>query len=262
MDLTSPEQPQKRTILLTGGAKRLGKAMSLKLASLGYTLIVHYNHSFQEAALLLEEIGTLGGKGFHYQADLSDLAAVEKMIPELVDAHGPLWGMVHNAAHFEPDRIDTLQQEELHTHFSVNLYAPLILAQHFSRQFQAHYHAHAALGETGSIIHMLDYCVHRLPRGFLSYTLSKTALWTATKQLAVALAPHIRVNAIAPGFVLSHPRLSDQKFEMLAESNLFQKRITLAQVADMVAFLLQAPAITGQLFTLDNGRHLMPVEYC
>jgi NAD(P)-dependent dehydrogenase (short-subunit alcohol dehydrogenase family) len=249
-----------RTVLITGAAKRIGRAMAIKLAMLGYRVGIHYHHSSQDAALLTEEVHELGGFAFSVQADLSDPEQVSALIPGVVAEHGAIWGLIHNASHFEPDSIQTLTYDSFRMHMDVNLFAPLLLSQHFAKQFQDHYLAANVPTGAGNIIHMLDYSVQRLPRGFMSYVLSKTGLWTATSQLATSLAPYIRVNAIAPGFVMPHSRQAEGKFDRLADENLLGKRVTPAHIADIAAFLLEAHAITGQMITMDGGRSLMPQE--
>ncbi len=162
---------------------------------------------------------------------------------------GPVTCLINNASHFEDDRLQTLNEESWRTHMAVNLQAPVFLSQAFAAQL--------AVGEEGNIINILDQRVLRPNPLFFSYTLSKSALFTATKTMAQALAPRIRVNAIGPGPALASIYQSDEEFEREANSTLLERGTTPEEIAEAVMFILRARAMTGQMIALDGGQHLL-----
>lgn len=234
--------------LITGSAKRIGRAIALGLASEGWGIAVHYGGSPEDATATVKEITDAGGRAVAFQADLAEMGALNPLVTSASDTLGPLTALVNNASLFADDDLETLTPESWATHMDTNLRAPLFLAQAFAQQLPA---------ETqGNIINMIDQRVWRLTPRFLSYTSSKAGLWTLTQTLAQALAPKIRVNGIGPGPTLSNDRQSDLDFQAQAQATLLQRQITPEEICAAVRFILAAPALTGQMIALDSGQHL------
>jgi NAD(P)-dependent dehydrogenase (short-subunit alcohol dehydrogenase family) len=234
--------------LVTGAAKRIGRAIALDLAKHGWSVAVHYNSSAGEAAELVAEIAEGGGRAVALKADLAREAEVETLVPRAVEALGPLTCLVNNASLFEMDKIDTVTLASWDAHLETNLRAPLVLSQAFARQLPAE--------AEGNIVNMLDERVWKPTPYFLSYTVSKMGLWTLTRTLALALAPRIRVNGIGPGPTLPSPRQTAEQFAQQSATVPLGHGTTPAEICDAVRFILGAPAMTGQMIALDGGQHL------
>lgn len=234
--------------LVTGGAQRIGRRIVERLAGEGYAVAIHCRRSTDEAEAIATEIRKQGGRAAIVQADLADGRAVEGIVPEAVKALGPLTLLVNNASEFEPDEVETLSQERWDRHFAVNLRAPAFLARDFARQLPA--------GRQGSIVNIVDQRVWKLTPQFFSYTLTKAALFTATRTMAQALAPRIRVNAIGPGPTLSNVRQGDEDFAKQSEAVLLGRGGSPDEIADAVLYLAKAASVTGQMIAVDGGQHL------
>jgi|SRR5690242_16017610 NAD(P)-dependent dehydrogenase (short-subunit alcohol dehydrogenase family) len=236
-----------RSALITGGGRRIGAAVALTLVRAGYSVTLHANNSREDAERLAQTIVGSGGRARVVLADLSDLDAVRGVIPAAA-AFGPLTLLVNNAGEFEPDDIETLSPARFRRAFAVNLEAPLFLAQAFAGQ--------APAGLDASIVNILDQRVLKPNPRFFSYTLSKSALFTATTTLAQALAPRIRVNAVAPGPTLPSPRQTDQQFASQAQSLPLQRGPLPEDIAEAVLYFAEARAVTGVTMPVDGGQHL------
>jgi NAD(P)-dependent dehydrogenase (short-subunit alcohol dehydrogenase family) len=234
-----------RVALITGGGRRIGRAIALALARAGYAVVLHANRSRADAETLAGEIIGAGGSAAVVLADLAQHDAVVGLVPSAA-AFGPLTLLVNNAGAFEPDEIETLQREDFERTIAVNLTAPLFLAQAFARQAPA----------GSSIINVLDQRVFKPTPRFLSYTLSKRALHAATATLAQALAPNLRVNAVAPGPTLPSPRQTEAQFAEQAASLPLQKGPSPDDIAAAVLYLAQAESVTGVTIAVDGGQHL------
>jgi NAD(P)-dependent dehydrogenase (short-subunit alcohol dehydrogenase family) len=243
-----PEMQNHATALVTGAALRLGRAIALDLATLGWRIGVHYQTSNTEAESLVEEIDRLGSKALALPADLTSEAQLRGLVQSCAEELGPPTCLINNAARFEWDSIDTLDWAGWQAELDVNLRAPIFLIQEFAR----------TLPEDGSgcVINMIDQRVWRLTPEFFSYTIAKSALWTATRTLAQALAPRIRVNAIGPGPVLPSLRQSQEDFERECRAAPLGRAATVEEVCRAVRFLLDSPSVTGQMIALDSGQHL------
>ena len=243
-----PEMQNHATALVTGAALRLGRAIALDLAKLGWRIGVHYQTSSTEAESLVEEIERLGSKALALPADLTSEAQLRGLVQSCAEELGPPTCLINNAARFEWDSIDTLDWAGWQAELDVNLRAPIFLIQEFAR----------TLPEDGSgcVINMIDQRVWRLTPEFFSYTIAKSALWTATRTLAQALAPRIRVNAIGPGPVLPSLRQSQEDFERECRAAPLGRAATVEEVCRAVRFLLDSPSVTGQMIALDSGQHL------
>jgi NAD(P)-dependent dehydrogenase (short-subunit alcohol dehydrogenase family) len=233
---------------VTGAGRRLGRAIALDLAERGWSVGVHYHASAAEALAVVAEIEAKGGKAAAFAADLARMGAPEPLIESCAATLGPITCLINSAACYERDDIQTLDRDSWQAHLDVNLRAPIFLAQAVARRLPK--------GASGNIVNLIDQKVLRLDPEFFSYTVAKSALWTATKMLAQALAPDIRVNAIAPGPVLPSLKQSEEEFARECRSTLLGHGVGPEEVTAAVRFLLETPAITGQMIALDSGQHL------
>lgn len=235
-------------VLITGAAKRIGRAMALGLAADGMTVAVHYNASGDAATKLADTINADGGKAFTVKADLSNEADTQTLIARATDIAGPLTCLINNASLFEEDNVETADQASWDAHMRINLRAPFILTQAFA--------ASRSVASQGNVINIIDQRVSNLTPHFVSYTLSKAGLWTLTQTMAMALAPDIRVNAIAPGPVLPSARQSEEAFAKQCVSLPLGVGVNTDEIVNAVRYILGAPSMTAQMITLDGGQHL------
>ena len=235
--------------LITGGAVRIGKAIALGLSKCGHAIAIQYNRSRDEAVDLAGSINQMGGNAACFQASLSKHEEIEPLIRQIHEAMGPLTCLINNASHFADDRLQALSPESWREHMAVNLEAPVFLAQSFAAQLPD--------GENVNIINIIDQRVLRPNPHFFSYTLSKSALWAATRTMAQALAPRIRVNAIGPGPALGSVYQSQADFEQECRAMPLGHGTTPEEIADAVLFVLRAHSMTGQIIALDGGQHLL-----
>ncbi|MCC7429010.1 MAG: SDR family oxidoreductase [Alphaproteobacteria bacterium] len=243
----SPALP--RTALVTGGAKRLGRAITLALAQAGFAVAIHYHRSAAEAAALAEEARRLGVKAGTRGADLAREEEVAPLLPRAAGLlGGPIGVLVNNASTFERDTVHDATRASWDLRIEPNLRAPFVLAQAFARDLPD--------GAEGVILNLLDQRVWSVTPYFVSYTVSKVGLWALTQQLALALAPRIRVNAIGPGPALPSARQSDAQFARQCASTPLQRGTSPEEVARALLAILALPAMTGQMIALDGGQHL------
>ena len=239
---------EKGTALVTGGARRIGRAIVEDLAAHGFAIAIHCRHSVGDAVELAAGINDRGGRAAVVTADLADLAAA-RALPELAAAAlGPLTLLVNNASIFEADGIGDLDAERFQRQLAVNLTAPVILADAFAAQLPP--------GRDGLVVNMVDQRAWKTTPHFLSYQLSKSGLLTATRTLAQALAPRIRVNAIGPGPTLPSPRQDPAEFQKQAEAILLRHGPELGEFGRTIRYLCETRSITGQMIALDGGQHL------
>jgi NAD(P)-dependent dehydrogenase (short-subunit alcohol dehydrogenase family) len=230
-------------VLITGGAKRLGAAMARAIAAAGYTVVIHANHSVDEAARLAAELN-----GSFVLGDLSRPESAGEIIAEAAQKAGPLFGLINNASRFEFDSPASVSAESIAAHIAPNLIAPMLLTKHFAERLTL---------ERGVVINILDQKLSNLNPDFFSYTLTKAALAAGTEMFAMALAPRIRVCGIAPGLTMKAPRQSERKFEAAWRANPLQRGSAPEDIARAALFILQTPAMTGTVITVDGGEHLM-----
>jgi NAD(P)-dependent dehydrogenase (short-subunit alcohol dehydrogenase family) len=235
-------------VLITGAAKRLGRAIALKLAGAGYDVAIHYRSSKADADSLAAEVKALGRRAALVDGELSKEIEVATIVPRAAAALGPLTALVNSASVFEDDRIETVTRASWDRHIDTNLRAPLVLSQAFAKQLPAE--------ARGGIVNIVDQQVLNLTPQFLSYTVSKAGLWTLTQTLAQALAPRIRVNAVAPGPSLKAERQSQANFDAHVKATLLQRPSEPEDIAGAVHYLMSAPAVTGQMIVVDSGQHL------
>jgi len=236
-----------RAALVTGAARRIGRAIALELSAAGYAVALHAQKSLGEAEALRDEIVKRGGRASVVRADLSD-HAVGKLIAAAAGAVGPLTLLVNNAATFEPDAIGALDAARFDKQFAVNLRAPLFLAEAFAKQ--------APKGADASVVNILDQRVFKLTPHFVSYTLTKSALHAATRMLAQALAPDVRVNAVAPGPTVASARQKPEDFEKQASAVPLGRGPDAEEIAAAVVYLARARSVTGVTLAVDGGQHL------
>jgi len=237
-------------VLITGAAKRLGRAIALKLAETGFDVAIHYRSSKPEAESLAAEIKNLGRRAALVDGELSKESEVVTIVPRASAALGGLTALVNSASVFEDDRIENATRASWDKHIETNLRAPLVLSQAFAKQLPA--------DKEGAIVNIVDQVVLNLAPQLLSYTVSKAALWTLTQTLAQALAPRIRVNAVAPGPSLKAAKQTQANFDrQVAHDTLLKRPSSPEDIAEAVHYLLSARAVTGEMIAVDSGQHLV-----
>lgn len=232
--------------LVTGGGKRIGKAICLELARAGFDIVVHYRGSRDAAEAVADEVRALGRRSATVSGDLSREDQVRGIVPAAVAAIGPLAVLVNNASVFEDDRVGDLSRESWDAHIETNLRAPVVLSEAFAAQAV----------EGSSIVNLLDQRVLKPDPRFFSYALSRNGLWWATRTMAQALAPRIRVNGVGPGPTLPSIHQSAEDFAAEAAAVPLQKAGSPEAVAAAVRWLVEADLVTGQMIAVDGGQHL------
>ncbi len=232
-------------ILITGAGARLGKALALRFAREGHDIALHYNTSDTGAYQVASAIEAMGRKATLHQADLSDSKACTALIAQAHDAFPNLTGLINSASVFERDTLDTMDVDFLRNQMSINAEAPLFLGQAFWQ----------TIDTSGWIINLLDAKVFQTTPEFFSYTLSKLALVQVTEMLAMACAPKVRVNGIAPGLVLRSGNQTDADFERVHDLNPLKHGPTEQEICDMALTLARSNATSGQIIAVDGGRH-------
>jgi NAD(P)-dependent dehydrogenase (short-subunit alcohol dehydrogenase family) len=237
-----------RAALVTGGARRLGRAIALALAEAGFAVAVHYRESRAEAEATAEAIRARGVGATLIRADLAVEAEVLRMLPAARKALGPLGVLVNNASVFERDEWHDATRASWDRHIEANLRAPFVLMQNFA-------HALPEAAE-GVVVNMIDQRVWSLTPHFVSYTVAKAGLWALTQSMALALAPRIRVNGLGPGPTLPSPRQNEAAFARQAATVPLRRPATPEEISAATVALLALPSVTGQMIALDGGQHL------
>lgn len=238
----------KGVALITGAADRIGAAIASALANDGYKTIIHYNSSGTKADALSAQINAAGGTAATASANLLVRGDRDTLIERASQLFGPIDILINNASIFQPDSIEELSAELWQKHFSIHAETPVFLASAFAKQLGE--------GRHGNIINMIDQRVWALKPTFFSYTLSKSALWTATQTMAQSLAPHVRVNAIGPGPTIKNIHQNQSDFEQEITALPLKVGPQLEEICNAVRFILSAPSMTGQMVALDGGEHL------
>ncbi len=236
--------------LITGAGRRLGQAMATSLGARGFKVAIHYRSSKEGAQQTLDAVRQAGGDGAIVQADLqseADLASLVQTSSNLLA--GPLGLLVNNASAFEEDMLQSHSFESWDKHMAINLRAPIALSQAFAAQIDK--------DAKGLIVNLVDQRVWKLNPTFFSYTLSKSALWTATQTMAQALAPNIRVNGIGPGPTLQNERQSAEDFQQQVDATLTGEGSSPEEICKALLYFLDAEAVTGQMLAVDGGQHLV-----
>ena len=237
-----------RAALVTGGARRLGRAIALALAEAGFDVAVQYRDSLDQAAATAEEIRGFGRRACTLHADLSDEPQVVSLVERAAGQLGPVGVLVNNASHFARDEWHDATKQGWDAHLAPNLRAPFVLSQDLARSLPR--------DAQGAILNLIDQRVWALTPHFVSYTVSKAALWSLTQSLALALAPRIRVNAIGPGPALASARQTPEQFARQCASVPLGHGTSPEEIAQAAIALLSLPSVTGQMLALDGGQHL------
>ena len=239
--------------LVTGGARRLGRAIALRLAREGCDIALHYRSSEEEAHETASDIRLLGRRAELFCFDLSE----ENELQTAYGTIGARFGrapniLINSASIFEWDDLSSVSGTSLQRHFETNLFAPVLLTRLLA--------SHAAPDARGAVINLLDQKLFNPNRDHLAYTLSKYALQGFTTLMARELAPRFRVCAIAPGLTLPGPGSAGERFDTLHDQTPLKRGARAEDIADAAAFLLRSEAITGQTLIVDGGSHLSPSE--
>jgi NAD(P)-dependent dehydrogenase (short-subunit alcohol dehydrogenase family) len=233
--------------LVTGAARRIGRSLALAAAEAGYDLAIHHRSHPQEADSLAAEAAAFGANSLTLTGDLADPVTASALL-DAAGRLGPVTLLVNNASLFEDDSLGSLNANGLNAHMAVNLTAPVLLSQAFAMRLPT--------GMGGLIINVLDQRVLRPNPQFFSYSLSKAALWAATKTMAQALSPHIRVNGIGPGPTLPSVHQVPGEFEAEVAGTPLARAVDPAEIAAALRYLIDALSVTGQMIAVDAGQHL------
>lgn len=248
--MTNQRPLDERIALVTGGAKRLGRATCLALADAGAAVIVHYNHSGEAALELVDRIRQSGGEAWTLQGDLRNTRRCTEMLAEAARLAGGLDILVNNASIFPAERITETRPDELEHCIAVHATAPLLLSRGLATHCQR-----------GHIINVLDAKIHEYDDAHASYHLSKRMLLTLTRMLALELAPAIAVNAVAPGLVLPPEGKNESYLDALADTNPMHTHGSEADITQAMLYLLTSRFVTGQVMYVDGGRHMKGHTY-
>lgn len=235
-----------KTALVTGGAKRIGAAIVKDLAANGFNVAVHSASSNDAAESLCEIALQQGVKACSVSGDLTDAKSTRRVFANAASALGTIDLLINNASIFLNDSAEEFDGQTWNNHFAIHLKAPAILSAEMVKQ---------NLGD-GLIVNIIDQRVKRLNPNFFSYTLSKSALWTATQTMAQSFAPRVRVNAIGPGPTLPNERQLQEDFDKQVKGIPLQAAPALEDFGRTIRYLYDTPAITGQMIALDGGQHL------
>jgi len=249
MPSSNPRPAQPRVVLVTGAARRLGRAIAIELARAGHDIALHYRHSADEAQASAAYVRALGVRAECFQADLTDETACRALLPAVAARMGRIDAVVNNASHFEYDDAASFSFAAMDTHWRANTAPAIVLAQALAAHLQG-------CSETGCVVNLLDQKLWNPNPDYLSYTLSKAALEAATTMLAMALAPRVRVCGVAPGITLLSGPMDDAEFERAHRLTPLQRSSTPEDIARSVRFLIESPAITGTTLLVDGGQHL------
>lgn len=236
--------------LLITGVRRLGAEIAKEAAARGWSVLLHYGSGGAEPEQVAANIHAKGGEAKTIQCDFADTAAVSALIPQCVKlADAPIVGLVNCAAIFKHDDAATFTPEALSHHFAINATAPMLLTQALAAQSGA---------PQRSVVNLLDYKLATPYQDHFSYTISKFALAGATEMFARALAPNVRVNAVAPAYALPSPGQPRQSFEQQHDKTPLGYGVTPNDVVASVLYLLDASAVTGQVIYVDAGQRFLP----
>jgi NAD(P)-dependent dehydrogenase (short-subunit alcohol dehydrogenase family) len=236
--------------LITGGARRIGRALVGAAAEAGYDVAIHVRAMDDEAEAAAAEVRAKGRKSTIIACDLRKESATVALVGEAETELGPVTLLVNSASVFEEDAFSDMNRASWDAHVETNLRAPLVLAQVFARRLPA--------DREGLIVNLIDQRVLNPTPDFFSYSLSKAALWDATRLMAQALAPRVRVNGIGPGPTLPSIHQDQTDFDAEVARTLMQRPATPGEIAGALRFLIESPSVTGQMIAIDAGQHLAP----
>jgi len=241
-----------RCVLVTGGARRIGRTIALAFAQRGWDVAIHYGRSRRDAQATARQIEATGRRAVLLQADLADERAAAALVPQAIEALGRLDCLVNNASRFEADAAQDCSFASLERHYRTNTAAPVILARELARRVPK--------GAQACVVNLLDQKLFNPNPDFFAYTLSKSALHAATTLLAQALAPRVRVVGVAPGITLTSGEQSEAGFAQAHTRTPLGRSSTPEDVAAAVLFAAESRAITGSTILVDGGQHLVPSE--
>jgi NAD(P)-dependent dehydrogenase (short-subunit alcohol dehydrogenase family) len=250
--MTAKDNSGPRVALVTGAGRRLGRAIALGMAQAGWDVAVHYRASEAEARAVVAEIVAMGRRAVALHCELADEAAVRELVPRAVAGLGALRCVVNSASLFDYDSAQDFSMAKLDAHMRANVAAPLLLAQAL--------HAATPDGQQAAVINLLDQKLYNLNPDFLSYTLSKAALHTATTMLAQQLAPKLRVVGIAPGITMVSGDQTEAGFANAHQQTPLGRSSTPQDIVDAVLYAASARAVTGTTLLVDGGQHLLPLS--
>ncbi|MBV8191549.1 MAG: SDR family oxidoreductase [Alphaproteobacteria bacterium] len=234
--------------LVTGAAKRIGRALAMALAADSYFVFVHHNESDADARQTVADIAAAGGKAEAVRADLADAAQAAALVDQCRAPGVQLVCLVNSASLFKLDRAPTATAADFDRHMAINLRAPMLLSQALARQLPE--------GQTGLIVNMLDQKLYNLNPDFLTYTLSKVGLQGLTMLLAQAFSPRLRVAGIAPGLTLRSGSQTDRRFAEQHSENPLGVGVTPDDLVRALRFIVATPSFTGDIIVVDSGEHL------
>ncbi len=242
---------QRPVALVTGAARRLGRAIALDLAQHGFDIALHYRQSHDDAVATAKALEQAGARVLLVQADLTHAEALANLVPEVVRQAGRLDAVVNNASRFEYDNATSFDGALLGDMMRSNCTPAVVLAQALALHLQSR-------DAVGAVVNLLD---HKLPHpnpDYFSYTLSKAALASASQMLALALAPTVRVNSVSPGLTLGSALIDDHRLQALQAQAPLGVAVAPQHIAAAVRYLLQNPSVTGTNLVVDAGAHLKP----
>lgn len=234
-----------KTAFITGAAKRIGRTTALTLAREGVNLVIHYHHSSTEADTLCDEIQAYGVRSWIVAADLAQPDETTSLIARVLELAGALDILINNASIFPAQQLATMTLDNVYENININTWTPFTLCRQF-----------AQLGRQGHIINMLDSRMTGFDWNHVPYLLSKQVLASLTSMMALAYAPLISVNGIAPGLILPPPGKDEAFLEQMRHTVPLQRHGDPQEIADTIVFLLKSSFITGEVIFVDGGRHL------
>jgi NAD(P)-dependent dehydrogenase (short-subunit alcohol dehydrogenase family) len=233
--------------LVTGAAHRLGRAFALTLARHGYAILLHYHHSVQAAAATADEIRAIGAPAYLMEADLTDATQIRSLFSYIDSLNLHLKILVNSAAGMIRADLHTISIEDWDATLNLNLRAPLLLAQYSSERML----------QGGLIVNVTDAGFGKVWSGFPAYIVSKAGLETLTRIQAKTYAPNIRVNAIAPGLVLSSRNMRVDEWDKLVSRLPLKRSTSVEEITLALEYLLKNESVTGQTLMVDSGYSLI-----
>lgn len=240
--------PPRGAALVTGAARRIGRVLALSCADAGFDVAIHCRVIDDDAESVAAQVRAKGRKAALFTSDLRKESETAPLISAVEAELGPVTLLVNCASVFEEDAFASMNRHSWDLHMETNLRGPLVLAQAFARRITG--------ARRGLIVNILDQRVLRTRPAFFSYSLSKAALWEATRMMAQALAPQIRVNGIGPGPVLPSIHQDGDDFDQEVVATLLARPVDPAEIAQALRYLIDAPSVTGQMIAIDSGQHL------